>query len=81
MTDTGGVSGKMLRQYVERVERLHDEKKQTEDDIKEVYAEAKANGFDPKVMRQIIKDRAKDPHERKEWEALLETYRRAVGME
>lgn len=69
-----------LRSIVERVERLHEEKKALESDIKEIYAEAKANGFDTKVLRHIVKLRGKDKSEREEFEAIVELYMDALGM-
>jgi uncharacterized protein (UPF0335 family) len=65
---------------IERIERLEDEKKATSDDIKEVYAEAKVNGFDVKALRTIVRLRKQDVDERKEEEAVLETYMHALGM-
>jgi uncharacterized protein (UPF0335 family) len=69
-----------LKAFVERVERLEEEKKTIADDIRDVYSEAKANGFDVKALRQIIKLRKQDVDERKEQEAILETYMHALGM-
>jgi uncharacterized protein (UPF0335 family) len=69
-----------LKAFVERVERLEEEKKTIADDIRDVYAEAKANGFDTKALRAIIKLRKQDVDERKEQEAILETYMHALGM-
>ena len=78
MANVGGVSGDQLRQFIERIERLEDEKKAIADDIKDVYAEAKANGFDPKIMRQVVRVRKMDRNERQEQEALLDTYMHAL---
>jgi uncharacterized protein (UPF0335 family) len=69
-----------LKAFVERVERLEEEKKTIADDIKDVYAEAKGNGFDVKALRQIVKLRKQDADERREQEAILETYLHALGM-
>jgi uncharacterized protein (UPF0335 family) len=69
-----------LKAVVERVERLEEEKKAIADDIKEIYAEAKGNGFDTKVLRQIVRIRKQDHAERMEQEALLELYMAALGM-
>lgn len=69
-----------LKAFVERVERLEEEKKALSDDIRDVYAEAKANGFDVKALRQVVKLRKQDVDERKEQEAILETYLQALGM-
>ena len=69
-----------IRSLVERIERLEDEKKTIAGDIKEVYAEAKANGFDTKILRKVISIRKKDRHEREEEEAMLDLYLQALGM-
>jgi uncharacterized protein (UPF0335 family) len=69
-----------LKAVVERVERLEEEKKALSDDIRDVYAEAKAHGFDVKALRTIVKLRKQDSDERKEQEAILETYMHALGM-
>jgi uncharacterized protein (UPF0335 family) len=69
-----------LKSLVERVERLEEEKKAIADDIKEVYAEAKANGFDSKILRKVISLRKKDQSEREEEEAMLSLYLHALGM-
>ena len=69
-----------LKAFVERIERMEEEKKAIADDIKEIYAEAKGNGFDTKVLRQIIRIRKQDHAERMEQEALLELYMAALGM-
>jgi uncharacterized protein (UPF0335 family) len=75
-----GVAAQELKQFVERVERLEEEKKALADDIKEVYAEMKGRGFDVKVIRQIIRIRKQDHAERKEMEAILELYMTALNM-
>ena len=69
-----------LKSVIERIERLEEEKKTTSDDIREVYAEAKVNGFDIKALRTIVRMRKQDVDERKEEEAVLETYMNALGM-
>jgi uncharacterized protein (UPF0335 family) len=69
-----------LKAFVERVERLEEEKKTIADDIKDVYAEAKGNGFDVKALRQVVRLRKQDVDERKEQEAILDTYLQALGM-
>lgn len=74
------VAQDQLRAFVERIERLEEEKKAIADDIKEVYAEAKGNGFDTKVMRQVIRIRKQDRSERLEQEAILDLYLAALGM-
>jgi uncharacterized protein (UPF0335 family) len=69
-----------LRGIVERIERLEEEKKTIAGDIKEVYAEAKSNGFDTKILRKVISLRKKEPAERMEEEAMLDVYLAALGM-
>ena len=69
-----------LKAFVERVERLEEEKKALSDDIRDVYAEAKGNGFDVKSLRVVVRLRKQDINERKEQEAILETYLHALGM-
>jgi uncharacterized protein (UPF0335 family) len=69
-----------LKAFVERVERLEEEKKTIADDIRDVYAEAKGSGFDVKALRQIVRLRKQDVDERKEYETILETYMHALGM-
>ena len=80
MPDVGGVAGEQLKSFIERIERLEEEKRTLSGDIKEVYAEAKGTGFEPKVMRQIIKIRKMDKEELDEEESLLDLYKRALGM-
>jgi uncharacterized protein (UPF0335 family) len=69
-----------LKAIIERIERLEEEKKTISDDIRDVYAEGKGNGFDVKALRQIIRLRKQDPNERAEAETILETYMQALGM-
>jgi uncharacterized protein (UPF0335 family) len=69
-----------LKAIVERIERLEEEKKATSDDIRDVYAEAKGNGFDAKALRTIVRMRKMDSDERREAEEILETYMHALGM-
>ena len=69
-----------LKAFVERVERLEEEKKAIADDIRDVYAEAKGNGFDVKTLRVVVRLRKQDVNDRKEQEAILETYLHALGM-
>ena len=69
-----------LKAFIERVERLEEEKKTISDDIRDVYAEAKGTGFDVKALRTIVRMRKQDVDERKEHEAILETYMHALGM-
>ena len=80
MADVGGVAGERLRSFIQRIERLEEEKKTISDDIREVFAEAKSSGFDPKIMRQVLKIRKMETAERQEMDALLETYLAALGM-
>lgn len=79
--DVGGVAAAQLRSVVERIERLEEEKAGLQADIKDIYAEAKANGFETKIVRQIIRLRKKAKEERQEEEQLLELYKAALGME
>lgn len=74
------LSGEHLKQYIDKIERLEEEKTNIQTDIKEVYAEAGGNGFDVKTIRQLIKIRKLQPAEREEQETLLETYMAALGM-
>lgn len=76
----GGVSGEQLRNFIERVERLEEDKKALSEDIKEVFAEAKANGFDVKIIRKILGLRKMDAAEREELETLIDLYKHALGM-
>ena len=69
-----------LKAFIERIERLEEEKQTIADDIKDVYAEAKANGYDTKIMRQVVRIRKQDKSEREEMEALLDLYMEALGM-
>jgi uncharacterized protein (UPF0335 family) len=80
MADRGGVAGERLKSFIERVERLEEEKRALAADIKEVYSEAKSAGFDVNTMREIIKIRRMDEDDLDEREALLDTYMRALGM-
>ncbi len=80
MPEVGGVAGDRLKSFIERIERLEEEKRALAEDIKEVYSEAKGVGFDAKVMRQVIRIRKMDPDDRAEQEGLLDTYMRALEM-
>lgn len=80
MADSGGIAADHLKSFIERIERLEEEKAAIAGDIKEVYAEAKGNGFDTKIMRQIVRLRKMEPNDRAEQEELLDVYMRAVGM-
>lgn len=79
--DVEGIAGKRLRSFVERIERLEEEKAALAEDIKEVYAEAKAVGFDAKTMRKIVSLRKMDVEKRREEAELLELYKAAIGLE
>ena len=80
MTDVGGITAEQLRSYIERIERLEEEKAAIATDVREVYAEAKSNGFDVKIMRQVLRLRKLDHDDRSEQDALLDLYKRALGM-
>jgi uncharacterized protein (UPF0335 family) len=80
MTTLPGAAQNQLRQFVEQIERLEEEKKAIAEDIRDKYAEAKAVGFDVKVLRQVIRLRKKSKTDRQEEEAILETYLHALGM-
>ncbi|MBW3097854.1 DUF2312 domain-containing protein [Pseudohoeflea coraliihabitans] len=80
MSDAGATARDQLRSYVERIERLEEEKKSIADDIKDVYGEAKAMGYDTKVLRKVIAIRKQDQNDRMEQEAILDTYLHALGM-
>jgi uncharacterized protein (UPF0335 family) len=77
---SGGIGAERLRSFVERIERLEEEKAALTADIREVYAEAKGEGFDTKVMRQVIRLRKMDREDRQEQEELLDLYKSALGM-
>ncbi len=81
VADVGGIATDRLRSFIERVERLEEEKGNIQKDIKEVYAEAKGTGFDVKIIRQIVRLRKIEEHVRKETDELLDLYKRAIGME
>lgn len=78
--DATGVARDQLRSFIERIERLEEEKSTIADDIKDVYGEAKGTGFDTKIMRKVIQLRKQDADERREQEAVLDTYLHALGM-
>ena len=80
MSDPTGVAADQLKSFVERIERLEEEKSTLSEDISNVYLEAKVNGFDVKILRQVIRLRRQDKSEREEMEALLELYMQALGM-
>ena len=74
------VAAEQLRLFIERIERLEEEKKGIADDVKDVYAEAKSNGYDTKTMRKVVALRKMESHVRQEADALLDTYRNALGL-
>jgi len=76
----GVVAADQLRLFIERIERLEEEKKGIADDIRDVYSEAKSNGYDVKIMRQIVRLRKMETHDRQEMEAILDTYRKALNL-
>lgn len=80
MTKLGNVDAERLTSLIERVERLEEEKKAISDDIKDVYAEAKAVGYDTKIMKQIVKLRKMDASERDEMEFMLDVYKKALKL-
>ena len=80
MAKVGGVAGDKLKSYIERIERLEEEKAALTGDIRDIYAEAKGTGFDAKVMRQIVRLRRMDSADRREQEELLDLYKRAIGL-
>lgn len=77
---TGGIAADRLRSIIERVERLDEERKALQGDIKDIFSEAKSAGFDVKVIKQIIRIRKQEPADVEEQETLLDVYRRALGM-
>jgi len=81
MANKSGIAGERLRSFIERIERLEEEKAALAADVREVYAEAKSAGFDAKIMRQIVRLRKLDSAERQEQEALLDIYKQAVGLD
>jgi uncharacterized protein (UPF0335 family) len=76
----GAVSDDQLRLFIERVERLEEEKKGVADDVRDVYSEAKSQGYDTKIMRQIVRLRKMSQQDRQEMEAILDTYKAALGL-
>ena len=81
MIDVGGIAGDRLRSYIERIERLEAEKTALTSDIREIFSEAKGNGFDIKIIRQIVRLRRMDRQDRLEQEELLAIYQHAIGMD
>lgn len=80
MSDVAGIAADRLRSFIERIERLEEEKRGLQEDIKEVFAELKGSGFDVKITKQILKLRRMDKDERQEQETMLELYKDALGM-
>jgi uncharacterized protein (UPF0335 family) len=80
MADAQGIAADRLKQIVEKVERLEEEKREVAEQIKEVFAEAKSEGFDIRTLRQVLRLRRMKPHDRNEQEELLELYKAALGM-
>ena len=80
MADVGGVAADHLRSFIERIERLEEEKKSLADDIKEIFAEAKGSGFDVKAMRAILRLRKMDKSDYQEQEYMIDLYKHALGM-
>ncbi|MGK9168242.1 DUF2312 domain-containing protein [Inquilinus limosus] len=80
MSDVGGIAADRLKSFIERIERLEEEKAGIAGDIKDVYAEAKGTGFDVKIIRQIIRLRKMEQDDRREQEELLDLYKQALGM-
>ena len=80
MAQVGGIAGEQLRAFIERIERLEDEKKDVQEQIKEVFSEAKGVGFDARIMRQLLRLRRLRDADRSEQEELLEIYKTAIGM-
>jgi uncharacterized protein (UPF0335 family) len=80
MADVGGVAADHLRSYIERIERLEEEKKTLAEDIKEIFAEAKGTGFDVKAMRAILRFRKMDKADYQEQEYMIDLYKHALGM-
>lgn len=78
--DDATATDDQLRLLIERIERLEEEKKGIADDIRDVYLEAKSTGYDPKIMRQIVRLRKIPTHDRKEMEAVLDVYKAALGI-
>jgi len=80
MAQVGGVAGEQLRAFIERIERLEEEKKDVQEQMKEVFSEAKGVGFDTRIMRQLLRLRKLRDADRSEQEELLEIYKTAIGM-
>jgi uncharacterized protein (UPF0335 family) len=80
MVNVDGIAGEQLLNYIQRIERLEEEKTNLAADVRDVYREAKGMGFDTKIVRELIKLRKMEPDDRQELEALIESYKMAIGM-
>ena len=80
MAEPGGIAAQRLKSFIERIERLEEEKAALAADVREVYSEAKSEGFDVKIMRQVIRLRKMETDDRQEQEHLLDLYKQALGM-
>ncbi len=80
MANVDGIAGEQLLNYIQRIERLEEEKTNLTADVRDVYREAKGMGFDTKIVRELIKLRKMEPNDRQELEALIESYKIAIGM-
>jgi uncharacterized protein (UPF0335 family) len=81
MARGGGVAAERLKSFIERIERLEEEKSALTADIREIYSEAKGTGFDTRIMRQIVRLRKMDDADRQEQQAILDTYKKALGLD
>ena len=81
MARGGGVAAERLKSFIERIERLEEEKAALASDIREIYSEAKGTGFDTKIMRQIVRLRKMEEADRQEQQAILDTYKKALGLD
>jgi uncharacterized protein (UPF0335 family) len=81
MARGGGVAAERLKSFIERIERLEEEKSALTSDIREIYSEAKGTGFDTRIMRQIVRLRKLDDADRQEQQAILDTYKKALGLD
>lgn len=80
MSNSGGVTAGQLKSIIERIERLEEERRELGADVREIYSEAKGNGYDPKIIRMIVRLRKMNASDREEQDALLDTYKSALGM-
>jgi len=78
--NSGNIAADQLRLFIERIERLNEEKKGIADDIRDVFSEAKSQGYDAKIMREALKLRKMESHDREEFEAIRDTYKSALGL-